>query len=36
MRMHPNFYTVDHQGPKWLSIMAKPRGGEWLEDEMTL
>ncbi|MEU6827541.1 hypothetical protein ABZ894_02710 [Nocardia beijingensis] len=35
MRMHPNFYTVDHRGPGRLSIMAKPRGGEWLEDEMT-
>ncbi|RJO68454.1 tyrosine protein phosphatase [Nocardia panacis] len=33
--MHPNFYTVDHEGPGRLSIMAKPRGGDWLEDEMT-
>lgn len=34
MRMQPNFYTVDDRGPGRLSIMAKPRGGEWLEDEM--
>lgn len=33
--MRPTLYTVDHQGPGRLSIMAKPRGGEWLEDEMT-
>ncbi|WP_040807218.1 phosphatase domain-containing putative toxin [Nocardia concava] len=32
--MRPTRYTVDRQGPGRLSIMAKPRGGEWLEDEM--
>ncbi|MFB7719094.1 hypothetical protein [Nocardia sp. NPDC056100] len=32
--MRPTLYTVDHRGPGVLSIMAKPRGGEWLEDEM--
>jgi protein-tyrosine phosphatase len=32
--MRPTLYTVDHPGPGLLSTMAKPRGGDWLEDEM--
>ncbi|GAA2105407.1 protein-tyrosine phosphatase family protein [Actinomadura alba] len=33
--MRPTLYTVDHPGPGRLSTMAKPRGGDWLHDEMT-
>jgi protein-tyrosine phosphatase len=32
--MRPTLYTVDHPGPGRLSTMAKPRGGDWLDDEM--
>jgi protein-tyrosine phosphatase len=32
--MHPTLYTVQRHGPGRLSTMAKPRGGDWLEDEL--
>jgi protein-tyrosine phosphatase len=32
--MRPTLYTVQRQGPSRLSTMAKPRGGDWLHDEM--
>ncbi|MEU8800909.1 hypothetical protein [Spirillospora sp. NPDC048819] len=32
--MRPILYTIDHPGPGRLSTMAKPRGGDWLHDEM--
>ncbi|GAA3094629.1 hypothetical protein [Streptosporangium carneum] len=32
--MRPSLYTVDRPGPGTLSAMAKPRGGDWLDDEM--
>ncbi|MEU2790284.1 tyrosine protein phosphatase [Streptomyces sp. NPDC007100] len=32
--MRPSLFTVDLPGPGRLSIMAKPRGMDWLEDEM--
>jgi protein-tyrosine phosphatase len=34
LNMRPTLYTVDHPGGGRLSTMAKPRGGDWLEDEM--
>ena len=33
--MQPALYTVDYRGPGRVSTMAKPRGGDWLPDEMT-
>ncbi|MFF3327545.1 tyrosine protein phosphatase [Streptomyces sp. NPDC002889] len=33
--MRPTLFTVDRPGPGRLSTMAKPRGNDWLEDEMT-
>ncbi|WP_371502383.1 tyrosine protein phosphatase [Kitasatospora sp. NBC_00374] len=33
--MRPSLFTVDLPGPGRLSTMAKPRGADWLEDEMT-
>jgi protein-tyrosine phosphatase len=33
--MRPTLYTLDQPGPGRLSTMAKPRGGDWLHDEMT-
>jgi hypothetical protein len=32
--MRPTLFTVDQPSPGRLSIMAKPRGGDWLTDEM--
>ncbi|MEU4497547.1 tyrosine protein phosphatase [Streptomyces sp. NPDC023998] len=32
--MRPPLFTVDLPGPGRLSTMAKPRGTDWLEDEM--
>ncbi|WP_283132736.1 protein-tyrosine phosphatase family protein [Rhizohabitans arisaemae] len=32
--MRPMLHTVAHEGPGGLSTMAKPRGGDWLPDEM--
>jgi protein-tyrosine phosphatase len=32
--MRPTLYTADQPGPGRLSFMAKPRGGDWLPDEM--
>ncbi|MFF5234937.1 tyrosine protein phosphatase [Dactylosporangium sp. NPDC000521] len=33
--MRPSLFTVDLPGPGRVSTMAKPRGGDWLADEMT-
>lgn len=33
--MRPFLFTIDQSGQGTLSTMAKPRGGEWLADEMT-
>ena len=33
--MRPNLFTVDLPGSGGLSTMARPRGGDWLRDEMT-
>jgi protein-tyrosine phosphatase len=33
--MRPTLYTADYRGPGRVSTMAKPRGGDWLPDEMT-
>ncbi|GJF33075.1 hypothetical protein KNE206_57750 [Kitasatospora sp. NE20-6] len=32
--MRPTLFTVDRPGPGRLSIMARPRGSDWLDDEM--
>jgi protein-tyrosine phosphatase len=32
--MRPALFTIDQPGPGRLSTMAKPRGGDWLTDEM--
>jgi protein tyrosine phosphatase (PTP) superfamily phosphohydrolase (DUF442 family) len=32
--MRPTLFTIDQPGPGRLSTMAKPRGGDWLADEM--
>lgn len=32
--MRPTLFTLDLPGPGRLSTMAKPRGADWLEDEM--
>ena len=32
--MRAELYTVDYDGPGALSIMARPRGGDWLPDEV--
>ncbi|MFI9511285.1 hypothetical protein [Nocardia sp. NPDC052566] len=32
--MRPTLYTASSSGPGRVSIMAKPRGGDWLPDEM--
>lgn len=32
--MRVNLYRIDPAGPGRLSTMPKPRGGDWLEDEM--
>ena len=33
--MRPTIYTVSRPGPGAVSTMAKPRPGDWLDDEMT-
>ncbi|MEU7874718.1 tyrosine protein phosphatase [Dactylosporangium sp. NPDC049140] len=33
--MRPTLFTIDQPGPGRLSTMAKPRGGDWLTDELT-
>lgn len=33
--MRATLFTVEQPGPGRLSTMAKPRGGDWLTDEMT-
>lgn len=33
--MRPSLFTVDVPGPGRLSTMARPRGDDWLEDELT-
>jgi len=32
--VRPTLYTVHRDGPGRLSIMARPRGGDWLDDEL--
>jgi protein-tyrosine phosphatase len=32
--MRPTLYTVTRAGAGWLSIMARPRGGDWLLEEL--
>jgi protein-tyrosine phosphatase len=32
--MRAELYTIAHLGPGRLSVMARPRGGEWLPDEV--
>jgi len=32
--MRAELYTVAHDGPGRLSVLARPRGGEWLPDEV--
>jgi protein-tyrosine phosphatase len=32
--MRPSLYTVARPGPGHLSIMARPRGGDWLAEEL--
>ncbi|WP_329147213.1 tyrosine protein phosphatase [Streptomyces niveus] len=32
--MRPTLFTIDLPGPGRLSTMAKPRGADWLDDEM--
>ncbi|GAA5017665.1 tyrosine protein phosphatase [Kitasatospora paranensis] len=32
--MRPTLFTVDRPAPGRLSTMARPRGGDWLRDEM--
>lgn len=32
--MRAELYTVAHGGPGHLSVLARPRGGEWLPDEV--
>jgi protein-tyrosine phosphatase len=34
MTMRAELYTIVRQGPGTLSVMARPRGGEWLSDEV--
>ena len=33
--MRPTLFSIDQPDPGRLSTMAKPRGGDWLTDEMT-
>ena len=33
--MRPELYTIKRDGTGTLSTMARPRGGDWLEDEMS-
>lgn len=33
--MRPELFTIRRTGPGTLRTMARPRGGDWLEDEMT-
>jgi protein-tyrosine phosphatase len=32
--MRPALFTISRTGPGTLSTMARPRGGDWLDDEM--
>ena len=32
--MKPRLYTIPRAGAGRLSIMARPRGGDWLTDEL--
>jgi protein-tyrosine phosphatase len=32
--MRPILFTIERSGPGWLCTMARPRGGDWLVDEM--
>jgi protein-tyrosine phosphatase len=33
--MRPDFYVISRDGPGVLATMARPRGGDWLADEMS-
>lgn len=33
--MRPELFTISRTGPGTLSTMARPRGGEWLDDEIS-
>ena len=32
--MQPQLFTIERNGPGRLATMARPRGGEWLGEEM--
>jgi hypothetical protein len=32
--MKPTLFTISRHGPGRLATMARPRGGEWLTDEL--
>jgi protein-tyrosine phosphatase len=32
--MRAQLFTIGRAGPGWLSTMARPRGGAWLDDEL--
>jgi len=32
--MKPNLYRIDHPPPGRLAVMPRPRGGDWLDDEI--
>ncbi|QKW18383.1 tyrosine protein phosphatase [Kitasatospora sp. NA04385] len=32
--MCPTLFTIDHPGPGRISTMARPRGGDWLAEEL--
>jgi protein-tyrosine phosphatase len=34
--MRAELYAVDYEGPGILSVMARPRGGDWLPDEVQM
>jgi protein-tyrosine phosphatase len=33
--MRPDFYVINRDSPGILATMARPRGGDWLDDEMS-
>lgn len=34
--MRVELYTIEYAGPGMLSVMARPRGGDWLPDEVRM
>ena len=34
MKVLPTFYSIEGPWKGWLAIVPRPRGGEWLEDEV--